>query len=86
MKDTTLDGMVFKLLQQVLIKSTINPSLVEDIVLGNVCSLRIIVPTSLMCRRSARAKLPITPVQLPWLLDSRSQRQLRVQDAFAPPV
>lgn len=36
LKDTPLDGMVFKLLQQVLRKSNIDPQLVEDVCLGNV--------------------------------------------------
>ncbi|EME47464.1 hypothetical protein DOTSEDRAFT_69411 [Dothistroma septosporum NZE10] len=36
LKDTPLDGIVFKLLQQVLHKSRIDPQMVEDICLGNV--------------------------------------------------
>lgn len=36
LKDTPLDGMLFRILQQVLDKSSIDPSLVEDICLGNV--------------------------------------------------
>jgi len=36
LKDTPLDGLVFKMLEQVRIKSKIDPSLVEDICLGNV--------------------------------------------------
>ena len=36
LKDTPLDGMLFRILQQVLDKSGIDPSLVEDICLGNV--------------------------------------------------
>lgn len=35
-KDTTLDGLVFKLLQQVVAKMKFDPQLVEDISLGNV--------------------------------------------------
>ncbi|KAF2136841.1 uncharacterized protein K452DRAFT_258518 [Aplosporella prunicola CBS 121167] len=35
-KDTPLDGLVFKLLQQVINKSKLDPQLVEDICLGNV--------------------------------------------------
>ncbi|PPJ56975.1 hypothetical protein CBER1_00491 [Cercospora berteroae] len=36
LKDTPLDGIVFKLLEQVVRKSNIDPALVEDICLGNV--------------------------------------------------
>ena len=36
LKDTPLDGMVFKLLEQVIQKSRIDPQMVEDICLGNV--------------------------------------------------
>ncbi|KAF2719264.1 thiolase [Polychaeton citri CBS 116435] len=35
-KDTPLDGLVFKILEQVVRKSNIDPQLVEDICLGNV--------------------------------------------------
>ncbi|KAK4541658.1 hypothetical protein LTR36_007802 [Oleoguttula mirabilis] len=35
-KDTPLDGMVFKILEQVVRKSRIDPQMVEDICLGNV--------------------------------------------------
>jgi acetyl-CoA acyltransferase 1 len=35
-KDTPLDGMLFRILQQVIERSNIDPSLVEDICLGNV--------------------------------------------------
>lgn len=38
-KDTPLDGLVFKLLQQVVAKMKFDPQLVEDISLGNVSSL-----------------------------------------------
>ncbi|KJY01581.1 3-ketoacyl-coA thiolase like protein [Zymoseptoria brevis] len=40
MKDTLLDGIVFKLLEQVNQKSKIDPQLVEDICLGNVSSAK----------------------------------------------
>ena len=36
MKDTPLDGIVFKILEQVVRKSNIDPQMVEDICLGNV--------------------------------------------------
>ncbi|KAM3423517.1 hypothetical protein BST61_g945 [Cercospora zeina] len=36
LKDTPLDGIVLKILEQVVRKSTIDPALVEDICLGNV--------------------------------------------------
>lgn len=36
MKDTPLDGMVFKILEQVVRKSNLDPQMVEDICLGNV--------------------------------------------------
>ncbi|KAF2213003.1 hypothetical protein CERZMDRAFT_83932 [Cercospora zeae-maydis SCOH1-5] len=36
LKDTPLDGIVFKMLEQVVKKSNIDPALVEDICLGNV--------------------------------------------------
>ena len=35
-KDTPLDGILVKLLKQVIAKSKIDPALVEDICLGNV--------------------------------------------------
>ena len=46
-KDTPLDALVFKILQQVIRKSNIDPQLVEDICLGNVrvishCSFHIV--------------------------------------------
>ena len=36
LKDTPLDGIVFKLLQQVIRKMNLDPQMVEDICLGNV--------------------------------------------------
>jgi acetyl-CoA acetyltransferase len=36
LKDTPLDGMVFKLLEQVVRKMNMDPALVEDVCLGNV--------------------------------------------------
>ncbi|EMC96514.1 hypothetical protein BAUCODRAFT_156666 [Baudoinia panamericana UAMH 10762] len=36
LKDTPLDGMVFKILEQVIRKSRLDPQMVEDICLGNV--------------------------------------------------
>lgn len=36
-KDTPLDGLVFKILEQVVRKSRLDPQMVEDICLGNVC-------------------------------------------------
>ena len=36
LKDTPLDGIVFKLLQQVIRKMNMDPQLVEDVCLGNV--------------------------------------------------
>lgn len=36
LKDTPLDGIVFKLLEQVVFKSRLDPQLVEDVCLGNV--------------------------------------------------
>lgn len=38
-KDTPLDGLVFKILEQVVRKSNLDPQLVEDICLGNVCCI-----------------------------------------------
>lgn len=36
-KDTPLDGLVVKLLKEVVKRSNIDPQMVEDITLGNVC-------------------------------------------------
>ena len=36
MKDVPLDGMLFKLLQQVVRKMNLDPQMVEDVCLGNV--------------------------------------------------
>lgn len=36
LKDTPLDGIVFKMLQQVVRKSNLDPQMVEDVCLGNV--------------------------------------------------
>jgi acetyl-CoA acyltransferase 1 len=36
-KDTGLDGIVVKLLKEVVKRSNVDPALVEDICLGNVC-------------------------------------------------
>lgn len=36
LKDTPLDGIVFKLLEQVVRKMNLDPQLVEDVCLGNV--------------------------------------------------
>ena len=44
LKDTPLDGMLFRILKQVLEKSSIDPCLVEDICLGNVKILRVTPP------------------------------------------
>lgn len=41
LKDTPLDGLVFKILEQVVRKSNLDPQMVEDICLGNVRVLRI---------------------------------------------
>lgn len=38
-KDTPLDYIVYALLKQVIAKSNIDPQIVEDICLGNVCPL-----------------------------------------------
>ena len=38
-KDTPLDYIVYSLLKEVIAKSNIDPQLVEDICLGNVCSI-----------------------------------------------
>jgi hypothetical protein len=35
-KDTTLDGLAFKILEQVRERSNIDPRLVDDVCLGNV--------------------------------------------------
>ena len=45
MKDTTLDGMVFKLLEQVRAKSNIDPAAINDICLGNVSDGQTKSPT-----------------------------------------
>ena len=37
-KDTPLDYIVYSLLKEVITKSHIDPQIVEDICLGNVCS------------------------------------------------
>ncbi len=39
LKDTPLDGIVFKLLEQVVRKMRIDPQMVEDVCLGNVKKL-----------------------------------------------
>jgi len=36
LKDTPLDGILFKILEQVVRKSNLDPQMVEDICLGNV--------------------------------------------------
>ena len=36
LKDTPLDGIVFKLLEQVVRKMNLDPQMVEDVCLGNV--------------------------------------------------
>ena len=38
MKDTELDFMVYSLLRKVLEKSKIDPNLIEDVCMGNVCT------------------------------------------------
>jgi hypothetical protein len=38
-KDTQLDGILYKLLQQVNQRSNLDPALVEDICVGNVSAL-----------------------------------------------
>jgi acetyl-CoA acyltransferase 1 len=40
LKDTPLDGIVFKLLEKVVQKMKFDPGLVEDICLGNVGCIR----------------------------------------------
>lgn len=39
LKDTPLDGIMLKILEQVIAKSKLDPALVEDICVGNVCYL-----------------------------------------------
>lgn len=46
LKDTPLDGIVFKLLEQVVKRSKFDPALVEDVCLGNVSSQHLIVYAS----------------------------------------
>lgn len=41
-KDTDLDYIVYALLKEVIAKSQIDPALVEDVCLGNVCSALIL--------------------------------------------
>lgn len=38
LKDTPLDGIMYKILQQVIVRSKLDPALVEDICVGNVQS------------------------------------------------
>lgn len=40
LKDTPLDGILFKILEQVVRKSNLDPQMVEDICLGNVRTIR----------------------------------------------
>ena len=40
LKDTPLDGIVFKILQQVVRKMNMDPQMVEDVCLGNVRTTR----------------------------------------------
>ena len=40
-KDTSLDFLVYSLLKKVVQKANIDPQLVEDICLGNVCSVAL---------------------------------------------
>jgi hypothetical protein len=37
LKDTPLDGIIFKIMQQVVQRMNVDPAIVEDICLGNVC-------------------------------------------------
>ena len=37
MKDTPLDGMLYKLMVEVIRRSKLDPQVVEDICCGNVC-------------------------------------------------
>jgi acetyl-CoA acetyltransferase len=46
LKDTPLDGIVYKLLKEVIAKSKIDPAVVEDICLGNVCFVDLILDSS----------------------------------------
>ena len=41
LKDTPLDGILYKILVEVVNRSRIDPQMVEDICVGNVCSLLI---------------------------------------------
>lgn len=46
-KDTELDYMIYALLKETLAKSQIDPALIEDICLGNVCSVSFLHFTNL---------------------------------------
>jgi len=37
MKDVTLDGMVYQMCKEVIQRSRIDPQMIEDVCLGNVC-------------------------------------------------
>jgi acetyl-CoA acyltransferase 1 len=41
MKDTPLEFIVYTVLKQVLVKSRLDPQMIEDVCLGNVCVITI---------------------------------------------
>jgi len=70
LKDTPLDGLVFKILEQVVRKSRIDPQMVEDICLGNVGNVeRSRKPPWWLTTspRSPTPKLPTTSALRVWL-------------------
>lgn len=88
-KDTPLDMLVYSVLKEMLARSKIDPSLIEDVCLGNVrCPLRVIgksvlVLTCLSSARPVTEKLPTSPVLLPLLQESPTLLALLPSAGFA---
>ena len=87
LKDTGLDYLVYALLKQVVERSGIDPSVVEDICLGNVRHFLLSTPRGslwslwliwdLLWLRSMMARQLILSARRCWLRDFRTRRQLQ---------
>ena len=89
LKDTPLDGLVFKILEQVVRKSRIDPQMVEDICLGNVGNVERSRKHHLWLTtipRSPTPKLPTTFAPRAWLPASQAPPPRPPSIASAPPV
>jgi len=86
LKDTTLDGLLFKLLEQVRKQCNFDPGLVRDICLGNVNLPERQSSLPLTCSRFAKARQSTISALLLSGLAFQTRLRHNASTAFAPPA